>query len=45
MLAGGFGSVSCGGHCSSLLDPGAHKILFVPSKTGVSISPSPLKDL
>ena len=26
------GSVSLGGHCSFLLGPGAHKVLFVPSK-------------
>ena len=27
------GSVSCGGHCSFLLGPGVHKVLFVPSKS------------
>ena len=27
------GSVSCGGHCSFLLGPGAHKFLCVPSKS------------
>ena len=27
------GSVSCGGHCSFPLGPGAHKVLFVPSKS------------
>ena len=40
-LAGKSGSVSCvcvcvwggGGHCSFLLDPGAHKVLFMPSKS------------
>ena len=31
-LTGKSGSVSCGGHCSFLLGPGVHKILFVPSK-------------
>ena len=33
------GSVSLGGHCSFLLGPGAHKVLFVPSK---SLFPSPV---
>ena len=33
------------GHCSSPLGLGAHKILFVPSKTGVSVSPSPVEVL
>ena len=32
-LMGKSGSVSCGGHCSFLLGPGAHKVLFVPSKS------------
>ena len=32
-LTGKSGSVSCGGHCSFLLGPGAHKFLFVPSKS------------
>ena len=27
------GSVSCGDHCSFLLGPGVHKVLFVPSKS------------
>ena len=31
-LTGGSGSVSSGGHCSFLLSPGVHKILFVPFK-------------
>ena len=30
---------SCGGHCSFLLSPGAHKVLFLPSK---SLFPSPV---
>ena len=45
-LAGKSGSVSCvcvcvggGGHCSFLLDPGAHKVLSVPSK---NLFPSPV---
>ena len=37
-------SLLCG-HCSSPLGLGAHKILFVTSMTGVSVSPSPLEDL
>ena len=32
-LMGKSGSVSCGGHCSFLLHPGAHEFLFVPSKS------------
>ena len=32
-LMGKSGSVSCGGHCSFLLGPSAHKVLFVPSKS------------
>ena len=32
-LTGRPGSVSCGGHYSFLLGPGAHKILFMPSKS------------
>ena len=32
-LTGRPGSVSWGGHCSFLLGPGAHKVLFVPSKS------------
>ena len=32
LLTGKSGSVSCG-HCSCLLDPGVHKVLFVPSKS------------
>ena len=32
-LMGKSGSVSCGGHCSFLLGPGAHKVLFLPSKS------------
>ena len=32
-LTGKFGSDSCGGHCSFLLDPGMHKVLFLPSKS------------
>ena len=43
-LADSFGSVSCG-HCCSPLDLGAQKILFVPSKPGVSVSFSPLEGL
>ena len=31
-LLGKSGSVSCGGHCSFIVGPGAHKVLFVPSK-------------
>ena len=42
---GSFGSASCGATCSFLLDLGVHKILFVPSKTGVSVSPSPVEVL
>ena len=38
-LAGKSGSVSCWGHCSFLLGLGAHKVLFVPSK---SLFPSPV---
>ena len=33
ILSGKSGSVSCGGHCSFPLGPGAHKVLFVPFKT------------
>jgi len=33
------------GHCSFPLSPGAHKILFVPSKCEVSISLSPMEVL
>ena len=33
ILTGKSGSVSCGGHCSFLLGPGAHKVLFLPSKS------------
>ena len=40
-----FGSVSFGGHCSFPLDLGAHKILFMSSKTGISVSPSPVEVL
>ena len=32
-LLGKSGSVSCGGHCSFIVGPGAHKVLFVPSKS------------
>ena len=32
-LTGKSGSVSWGGHCSFLLGPGVHKVLFVPSKS------------
>ena len=32
-LTGKSGSVSCGGHCSFLLGPGVHKVVFVPSKS------------
>ena len=32
-LIGTSWSVSCVGHCSFLLGPGAHKVLFVPSKS------------
>ena len=32
-LMGKSGSVSLGGHCSFLLDPGVHQILFVPSNS------------
>ena len=32
-LLGKSGSVFCGDHCSFLLGPGAHKVLFVPSKS------------
>ena len=32
-LPGKSGSVSCGGHCSFLLGPDAHKFLFLPSKS------------
>ena len=32
-LTGKSGSVTCEGHCSFLLGPGAHRILFVPSKS------------
>ena len=39
-LAGSFGSVSCRGHCSFPLGLGVGKVLFVPFKTGVSVSPS-----
>ena len=35
-----FGSVSCGGHCSFPLGLGAHKILFMSSKTRVSVIPN-----
>ena len=31
-LTGGSGSVSCGDHCSFVLSPGVHKILFVSFK-------------
>ena len=41
-LAGSFGSVSCEATPPLLW---GHKILFVPSKTEVSISPSPLEVL
>ena len=37
-LTGKSGSVSCGGHRSFLLGRGAHKILFVPSKSCLSIT-------
>ena len=43
-LAGSFGSVSCGGHCSFALGLGVHKVLFVPSKTGVSLFPPVLSN-
>jgi len=33
ILTGKSGSVSCGGHCSFLLGPGAHKVLFLHSKS------------
>ena len=39
-LAGRFGSVPCG---VIPLGLGVHKILFVPSKTGVSVSLSPVE--
>ena len=32
-LTGKSRSVSCGGHCSFLLGPGAHKALLVPSES------------
>ena len=32
-LTGKSGSVSWGGHCSFLLGPGVHKVLFLPSKS------------
>ena len=32
-LMGKSGSVFCGVHCSFLLGPGMHKVLFVPSKS------------
>ena len=41
-LAGSFGSASYGGHCSFSLSLGAHKVLFVSSMTGVSVSPTPV---
>ena len=44
-IAGGFGSVSCGGHCSFPLGLDAYNILFVPAKTGVSVAPSPVEVL
>ena len=37
--ASSFGSVSCGVHCSFPSGLGAHKILFMPSKTRVSVTP------
>ena len=39
ILSGKSGSVSCGGHCSFLLSPGVHQVLFVPSK---SLLPQPV---
>ena len=39
-LAGGFGSVSYWGHCSFPLGVDVPRILFVPSKTGVSFPQS-----
>ena len=39
-LTGKSASVSCEGHCSFLLVPSVHKVLFVPSK---SLSPVPWK--
>ena len=44
-LAGSFGLVSCRGYCSCPLGLDTGKILFVPFKTGVSVSPSPLEGL
>ena len=38
-----FGSADCGGHCSFPLGLGVCKIWLVPSKTGVSVSPIPVK--
>ena len=39
------GSVSCGGHCSFLLSPDTHTTFCVPSKSGVSVSLSPVEVL
>ena len=39
-LTGKSGSVSCGGHCSFLLGPGAHNVVFVLSKR---LFPRPIK--
>ena len=44
-LASRSGSVSCLVTYSFPLSLGAHKIFFVPSKSGVSISPSPVEIL
>ena len=33
------------GHCFFTLGPGAYRILFMPSKSGVSASPSPVEAL
>ena len=41
-LMGKSGSVSCGGHCSFLLGPSAHKVLFVSSKSAQCPVPSPV---
>ena len=42
--AGSFGSVFCG-VTAPFLSFGGHKVLFMPSKIGVSLSPSPMEVL
>ena len=42
-LIGRSGLVFCGGHCSLPLGPDMHKILCVPSKSGASVTPSPVE--